>query len=59
VRLEGLPKLKKFNDLIRTGTCDLLACSIAPQPSTLPCASASKDLNEYKQPDSRGRAGSV
>jgi hypothetical protein len=27
VQLEGLDKLKKFNDL--------LACSIAPQPSTL------------------------
>jgi hypothetical protein len=39
VHLKGFGKLKKLNDLtdlIRTRTCDLLACSIAPQPSTLP-----------------------
>jgi hypothetical protein len=32
VRLEGLGKLKKFNDFIETQTRDLPACSIAPQP---------------------------
>jgi hypothetical protein len=32
VQLEELGKLKKFNDLIRTQTCDLPACSIVPQP---------------------------
>jgi hypothetical protein len=36
--LEGLGELKKFSDLIRTQTCDLLACSIVSQPTTLPCA---------------------
>jgi hypothetical protein len=33
--LEGLGKLKKFNDLIRNETHDLPACSIMPQPITL------------------------
>jgi hypothetical protein len=32
VLLEGLGKLKKFNDLISNGTRDLWPCSIAPQP---------------------------
>jgi hypothetical protein len=36
VWLEGLGKLKPIH-LIRTRTCDL-ACSIVPQPTTLPCA---------------------
>jgi hypothetical protein len=35
VRLEGLGKLKKFNDLIGSQTRDLPACSIAPQSSML------------------------
>jgi hypothetical protein len=35
MRLEGLGKLKKINDVIGTRTRDLPACSIAPQPSTL------------------------
>jgi hypothetical protein len=34
VRLEGLGKLKKFND-IGTRTRDHLACSIVPQPTML------------------------
>jgi hypothetical protein len=38
VRLEGLGKLKKFNDLIRNRTHDLPACSIVPQPTMLSCA---------------------
>jgi hypothetical protein len=37
VRLEGLGKLKTSNDLIGTRSRDLPACSIAPQPATLPC----------------------
>jgi hypothetical protein len=37
VRLEGLGKLKK-NYLIGTRTRDLPACSIVPQPTTLPRA---------------------
>jgi hypothetical protein len=37
VRLEGLDQLK-FNDLIGNRTLDLLACSIVPQPITLPRA---------------------
>jgi hypothetical protein len=37
VRLEGLGKLKKSND-IGNRTRVLLACSIVPRPITLPCA---------------------
>jgi hypothetical protein len=29
--------IKKSSDLIGNGTCDLPACSTAPQPTTLPC----------------------
>jgi hypothetical protein len=36
VRLEGLGKLKKFNDLIGNRTRDLPSCSIVPQATTLP-----------------------
>jgi hypothetical protein len=36
VRLEGLGKLKKNIDLIGIRTRDLPACSIVPQPTTLP-----------------------
>jgi hypothetical protein len=36
VRPEGLHRLKKCNDLRGTRTRDIPACSIAPQPSTLP-----------------------
>jgi hypothetical protein len=36
VRLEGLGKLKKSSDFIGTWTRDLPACSIVPQPTTLP-----------------------
>jgi hypothetical protein len=35
-RLEGTGKLKIFNDLIGTRTRYLPACSIVPQPTTLP-----------------------
>jgi hypothetical protein len=37
VRVEGLGKLKKIH-LIGTRTRDLPACSIVPQPTTLPRA---------------------
>jgi hypothetical protein len=40
VRLEGLRQLKKFNYLIGNRTRDLPACSIVPQPTTLPRAPA-------------------
>jgi hypothetical protein len=40
VRLEGLGKLKKKIHLIGTRNRDLPACSIVPQPTTLPRASA-------------------
>jgi hypothetical protein len=36
VRLEGLGQLKKFSDLIGNRSRDLPACSVLPQPSTLP-----------------------
>jgi hypothetical protein len=42
VRLEGLGKLKKSTELIVTRTRDLPACSIVPQPTTLPRASCLK-----------------
>jgi hypothetical protein len=38
LRLEGLGKLRKFDDLIRNRTNDLQACNTAPQPTTLPRA---------------------
>jgi hypothetical protein len=38
VRLKGLGKLKIVNDLIGTRTRDLQACSIGPEPSTVPRA---------------------
>jgi hypothetical protein len=37
VRLEGLGKLKKLIDFMQSRTHDLPACSIVPQPTTLPC----------------------
>jgi hypothetical protein len=38
VRPKGLEKLKKYCDLIETRTHYLPACSIVPQPTTLPRA---------------------
>jgi hypothetical protein len=38
LRLEGLSKLKKKIHLIGTQSRDLAACSILPQPTTLPRA---------------------
>jgi hypothetical protein len=38
MRLEGLGQLKQLNDLIDNRTRDLPACSIVPQPTTLPGA---------------------
>jgi hypothetical protein len=38
VQLEGLDQLKKSNDLIGKQTHNLLACTIVPQPTTLPLA---------------------
>jgi hypothetical protein len=38
VLLEGLGRIKKSNDLIGIRTCDFQACSIVPQPTTLPHA---------------------
>jgi hypothetical protein len=44
VRLEGLRQLKISNDLIGNHTRDLPACSVVPQPTTLPslCDNQSK-----------------
>jgi hypothetical protein len=36
LHLEGLGQLKKSNDLMGNKTCDLLAWSTVPQPTTLP-----------------------
>jgi hypothetical protein len=44
VRLEALGKLKTVNDLIGSRTRDLPACSIVPQPTTLP-----RDLSNVNQ----------
>jgi hypothetical protein len=38
VQLEGLGRLKKFNDLIGSQTDDFPVCSIVPRPTTLPHA---------------------
>jgi hypothetical protein len=43
VRLEGLGKLKRFNDLIGNRTHNIRACSIVPQPSTLPRATCKQE----------------
>jgi hypothetical protein len=48
VRLEGLGQLKKSNE-IGNGTLDLLACSIVPQPTTLPRASVFLMILREKQ----------
>jgi hypothetical protein len=48
VRLEELGQLKKSNDLIGTWTRDLLACSIVPQPTTLPRAPGSSVVRVIK-----------
>jgi hypothetical protein len=42
VLMQGLGKLKQYNDLIGTRTRDLPACNIAPKPCTLPRAPQSK-----------------
>jgi hypothetical protein len=49
VQLEGLGELKKPNDLIGNRTRDFPACSIVPQPTTLPRAlkHIPKDHNIY------------
>jgi hypothetical protein len=46
LQLERLGKLNKFSGLTRTQTCDLPACSIVPQPSTLPHALIMMQLEE-------------
>jgi hypothetical protein len=56
VRLEGLSKLKKKIHLIGTRTRDLPACSIVPQPTTLPrppilCESRNNILAKRKKPE--------
>jgi hypothetical protein len=47
VRLEGLGQLKKIH-LIGTRTHDLPACSIVPQPTTLPHALHHKGIGDFK-----------
>jgi hypothetical protein len=48
VRLEGLGQLKKSNDIIRNRIRDLLACSIAPQPTKLPRTPVSLPVLNFK-----------
>jgi hypothetical protein len=52
VRLEVLGQLKKkkSNDLIRNGTRDLPACSIVPQPTTLPRVTLTDHRVEFELP---------
>jgi hypothetical protein len=45
VRLEGLGILKKSSNLIGNSNRDLSACSIVPQPTTLPRAPIIIDMN--------------
>jgi hypothetical protein len=47
VRLEELGKLKKLNDFIGTRIRDLPACSIMPQPTTLPRAPKVHKYREF------------
>jgi hypothetical protein len=47
VQLEGLSKLKKVH-LIKTGTRDLPACSIVPQPTMLPCGPITEHEGKVK-----------
>jgi hypothetical protein len=49
VRLEGLGQLKKSNDLIRIRSRDLPACSIVPQPTTLPRAHVAGAIKMLKK----------
>jgi hypothetical protein len=42
VQLEGFMSIEKSNDLIGNRTRDLPACSIVPQPTTLPLARRNK-----------------
>jgi hypothetical protein len=54
VQLEELYQLKYSNDLIGNRTGDLPACSIVPQPTTLPCAPVYMNVKikfeRYKMP---------
>jgi hypothetical protein len=48
VRLKGLGQLKESNDFNGIRTRDLPACSVVPQPTTLPSARAKNYTNmEY------------
>jgi hypothetical protein len=48
MRLEGLGKLEKINNLIRNRTRDLLPCIIVPQPNTLPRVPPSNYHTKHK-----------
>jgi hypothetical protein len=50
VRLEGLGKLKKKINRIRTRNHDLPACSMVPQQTSLPRAPYSLSRNEIYRP---------
>jgi hypothetical protein len=59
VRLEGLGKLKKKNkkknnDLIGNRTRILPACSIVPQPTTLPCSTEQTQMREGERENENG-----
>jgi hypothetical protein len=47
VRLEGLGKLKKSNDLIGNRIRDLPPCSIVPQPITILLPRSAKSLQKF------------
>jgi hypothetical protein len=47
VWMEGLGQLKKSNDLIRNRTRDFPACSIVPQPTTLPRSPHTKSRPDF------------
>jgi hypothetical protein len=49
VRLKGLSQLKKSSDIIGIWTRDLPACSIVPQPTTLPRAPNLEMTGQYLQ----------
>jgi hypothetical protein len=49
MRLEGLRKLKKKINFIGVQTCDLPACSVVPQQTTLPRAPCFQNLFEKRE----------
>jgi hypothetical protein len=59
VRLEGLSKLKEFNDVIGNQIREVPACSIVPQPNTLPCNTEENENENGASPRESSKKGSA